>query len=423
MAGALEYKDKDVLQILMHFCELRGEDSTGVFAVPKVGAEASIIKTVGPTRTFFDTIGWDKLQTSGKRAIIGHCRKATIGGIKRSTAHPFTYGKMTGVHNGTLKNWRYLPGETLETDSMTLYDNFDRVGVKETIEATEGAYALIWWNEETEELNVLRNGERPLFYCFSEDFKKIFWASESWMLHIALDKCGVKRGNLTPGEQFATTVLPVDTDTWWKIKIDGGHGVADPLKFLTEKNSDHVESLKGGVAPAKYVAAPFRGTVVSPFPDHRPGSGSQTNVSGGSGNLPALRHASPAATGTAAESTTTKNSSSDTSSEAAPSQTQASRESQRTLSLVPTSRSDGSAASGNDNPALDVVVGYNGLVLNKEEYAMLVDPNCIWCQGPVSFDEIIADPSIIGDWTDEDSFICSGCVSNTHGYSQGSFTC
>jgi glucosamine 6-phosphate synthetase-like amidotransferase/phosphosugar isomerase protein len=39
------------------------------------------------------------------RAIIGHCRAATIGAVTQETAHPFLVGDVIGVHNGPLEIW------------------------------------------------------------------------------------------------------------------------------------------------------------------------------------------------------------------------------------------------------------------------------------------------------------------------------
>ena len=428
-AGNLEYRDKDVMQVLIHLCELRGEDSTGFFSVPKSGAEASITKVVGPSRNLFDTTAWEKLQMSTKRVVIGHGRKATVGGISKKTAHPFNYQSITGVHNGTLKNWRHLPGDSEDTDSMTLFENFARVGVRETIEATEGAYALIWWDETDETLNILRNNERPLYYCFTDDYKRIFWASEPWMLQVATDKAGVKRADLTPRETTTATIMAVEENTWWRIK-PGRVGAKEPLTFLAA-DEGHTEELKGGVNPAKYVSPPFRGTVVSPFTNHHgsslpPSTGSTTApVVDAKDDLPQLRLASPAVTGTAVASTSTNSSSSDTTKTESESAKKDSLPSRPTLSLVQTSKNAGSGGSAiervENETGEPIVVGYNGLVLNKAEFETLVDPNCMWCQSPFAFDEIIEDPTIVGDWSDEDTFICSDCVKCCYGYSKGAF--
>lgn len=407
-AGDLDYKDKDALQFLMHLCELRGEDSTGFFTVAKDNNEARISKVVGPTRYMFDTQYWDKLRTFSERVFVGHCRKATIGKISRSTAHPFNYDHITGVHNGTLRNWRYLLPKEEETDSMTLFKTMAERGVRDTIDRTDGAYALVWWDEKDSVLNFLRNKERPLHYAFSDDFKKIYWASEAWMLNIALGRAGIKVADMTPREKFFTPTLELEEDTWWRVKV-GRRGDKDAFTFL----QDHDETLKGGANPAKYQAVPFQGTYQAPFPVAKGGS----SGSGQSGT--AHQPAQQGTTQPAAGSTSTSPSPSATGTTVSTSTAKGSQVCRPTLSLVHDNKSGGSVASKpasqplKDDKGREVVVGYNGLTLTKEEFETWVDPNCQWCQKPVDFQEVIETPEIIGDWIDDDHYICQKCINDT----------
>lgn len=415
--GDLEYRDKDAVQLLMHLCEIRGEDSTGYFTVGKSERETRTHKVVGPTRTMFDTLGWDKLRLSDEKVFSGHCRKATVGLVNRRTAHPFTYDHITGVHNGTLKNWRWLLQNEEATDSMTLYRSMAEKGVKETIEATDGAYALVWWDENEETINFLRNSERPLYYAFSEDYKKMFWASEAWMLHIALSRCGIKLADLTPKDKTIETVLPIEENTWWRLRI-GGRSDKDKLTFL----SDHEENLKGGVNPAKYVAAPFQGQYRAPFPVVSQPANPQYPVKTAADYAKESKIV-PDTTKAADGSTTTNTSTSPTPTKESDSQKKDSRVCRTTLSLVQSSKSGGSgvstsASSSKGRPDLvmvngnPVVIGFNGITFEKAEYETWVKPNCLWCQTPVSFEEAIEDPTLIAEWASDEEFICGKCVND-----------
>lgn len=366
-------------------------------------------KVVGASRALFDTRQWDTWRAYDERIFVGHCRKATVGKVSKATAHPFNYDHITGVHNGTLRNWRYLHDKPEETDSMTMYKAIAERGVRPVIDATDGAYAMVWYDEAEDTLNFLRNKERPLFYCMSKDWERIFWASESWMLSIALAKAGIDMADLTPrDEKNATYILPLEEDTWWRVKV-GKRGAKDPVIFL----QDHDEALKGGVNPAKYQAAPFHGTYRTPFPVAGSGSAG-TPPSGGQSDT----------TKTQGGSGTTNTSTSGTQATGSGSSTKDTPASRPLLTVVHDSRSGGSGSSNSGSQAASasdaplrvngelVVMGYNGVLWTKKEYDAWIEQNCLWCQQIVTFDDLLDDPMAVGDWVDEERFICKACASN-----------
>lgn len=406
-AGDLEYRDKDVIQTLMHLCELRGEDSTGYFTVSKDSEVPTMFKNVGPTRYMFDTLAWDKLSLYNKRVFIGHCRKATVGVVSRTTAHPFVFGGITGVHNGTLRNWRSLPGDNEVTDSAMLYKNFSETGVRETIEATDGAYALIWWDEHEGLLNILKNDERPLFYCFSEDCKKLFWASEAWMLSVALSRGGIKMANLNKKGEAECFIKPVENDVWWRVR-PGAKGDKDAITFLKD------EDLKGGVKKAGYSHRPFQQgqTAYNPFgweeelddniPEALRGTEPINQRSKGQEKQKVL--ILPDGTNKAVGSTSTTSSSL----QSKKTNAETSRPKKTMLTLAVNNKNDGSDEL-NIGPHL---LGNKGLILSEEEFTELVDPNCIWCQQPYDFEEL-KDQGKLGEWMTDDTFVCSSCLHET----------
>ena len=409
MAGQLVHGDKDVFNQMLFFCQLRGEDSTGVFNIPKDSPDPSIIKVVGTPDNLFSNIRFDRLTMYNSRALIGHCRKATIGKINAVTAHPFTYGSITGVHNGTLRNWRDLPGDSESMDSQTLFENMNRVGTRETIEAVDGAYALIWWDTDDETLNVLRNKERPLHYAFSADYKRILWASEAWMILIAADRCGFKLADLTPKSDKLNRTLPIDEDLHWKMKL-GGRGAADAITFQTAETG-HVEKLEGGVNKAK-PAAPFHASTY-----RYPGYGQvfrkedlDDDLADVSKDPPKDQQQPnalllPGPTNTAAGSENTSSSSTNGSSKDATPKSTVILPPKPTLTLVQTNKSGGSASSVSGN----LLIGNSGLLLNANEYQQDVDHHCMWCRKAHSFEDL-KDDGKLGAWIDDETFICSTCL-------------
>lgn len=187
IGGDLSLKDEKIIQCLLLWDYFRGTDSTGLAAIRKTG-EPVIAKIASHPLDFFDT---GKFKTANSayssQAFIGHNRAATRGVVNAVNAHPFTYGDITGAHNGTLdvscvRKLEEELGETFTVDSMAIFAAIDKFGVEKAVGMLEGAWALVWFDKKDGSLNFLRNDKRPLWYAYSADFKKVFWASE--YLHI-----------------------------------------------------------------------------------------------------------------------------------------------------------------------------------------------------------------------------------------------
>ena len=148
-------------------------------------------------------------------AAIGHCRAATKGAITAANAHPFSFGnnRFIGVHNGTiynaeavykqLKDLDPLPNTTEppvdygddkcdRTDSEIVLYCIYRWGIAAVHTKIVGAWAFVWWDQNTNCLNFIRNNQRPLFYAWSPVDDALFWVSEHSMLAFAMARCGYK---------------------------------------------------------------------------------------------------------------------------------------------------------------------------------------------------------------------------------------
>lgn len=185
------------------------------------GHTFDVVKKLGQPQELLDSIKYQTAKKGDNKVLIGHNRWATTGKVNVANAHPFIVDDVIiGVHNGTLENkYDIDPQREFETDSEALYDNIHRLGTKAAVAKVRGAYALVWWDDETETLNFLRNYQRPLAIGFTKDDKTMYWASEAWMLH-----CLPAREGVTLERIFE---LPVDTHIQYKIPKLGTESIVE----------------------------------------------------------------------------------------------------------------------------------------------------------------------------------------------------
>lgn len=227
-----------MIKMMLMFDQVRGFNSTGIACIDDDGVY-TYKKAVHGT-DFLEYKQTNSLMDCYKnKAIIGHNRAATKGAVINANAHPFNHGDITGVHNGTLrvqsnlKDWREF-----DVDSDNIFYNIDECGVDETLKILNGAFTLVWWDEGTDTLSLVRNNERPLLYAYTVDGSALYYASEYWMLEVSAIKCGVKLGDIVK--------LPVGK----LMTIDLGEGY-NKLKTLinTRVNLREVEFYVPYIAP------------------------------------------------------------------------------------------------------------------------------------------------------------------------------
>jgi hypothetical protein len=243
----------------------------------KTNGDWEVAKKKGNAWDLFDSRDYTSVLSMVSYALIGHNRYATKGKINNINAHPFEFADVVGAHNGTIRAQYRLPDHArFEVDSENIYHSIQEEGLEETLSKLDGAYALTYWDKRSEELILLRNNERSLFYCFSENLKTVFWASEMWMLYAALGRAGIKFKQ--PKEVPECTIMrfkferetnagPVEVVTQEfeefippKVTYNKGyhHGGTPPAKKTTPllpKSSDpsQSESSKGSTNPATII--------------------------------------------------------------------------------------------------------------------------------------------------------------------------
>ena len=192
VAGEVGGKEEGVFKCLLEIDTIRGPHSTGILGVDARG-QTSVVKKVGTPWDLYEYKAFDEIFRKRLTVLLGHNRRATKGKINSVNAHPFEHDHITGVHNGTLRNQSLLiDHQKFEVDSDNIFHSMSMIGVDDTVKSLCGAFALVWYDSEQETMNFVRNTERPLYICMSENRKTIFWASESWMLEVTLNIAGIK---------------------------------------------------------------------------------------------------------------------------------------------------------------------------------------------------------------------------------------
>lgn len=240
VVGNITYKEELAYKMLLKLDTVRGSDSTGSMSMSSL-SNLSIAKCVGTPWELFQDYSW-KSHTSGlMRILIGHNRAATSGSVTRKTAHPFEFGSIVGVHNGTLTDQSLLEDSSMfSVDSENIFYHMDKNGLDHTLQRLEGAFALVWYDKPNRSVNFIRNSERPLFYTNTGDC--IFWASEPWMLQVALSSSNITFDEIISMDEHKHYSVVVDHSAKYGSEVLGKPIVVDKVKF---KRPDKVYNMYG----------------------------------------------------------------------------------------------------------------------------------------------------------------------------------
>ena len=207
---------QDLFEQMLWMDSIRGYHSTGVIAVSDEGEKYSVIKDAVDGALFVQTKQWAEFLKEHKKpkVLIGHNRWATQGKVNRKNSHPFSFGNISGVHNGTLTHQYGLPDhEKFDVDSENIYWSFYKKGVEWTLERLDGAFALVWYDSKEKALNFVRNDERPLHIAELND-GTIIWGSEKGMLEWLTGR--------TNKVSSIKTIENLKDGVWRKFHLSGG---------------------------------------------------------------------------------------------------------------------------------------------------------------------------------------------------------
>lgn len=200
---------------------LRGFDSTGVFLTNKKLKSPNVFKKAIAAPDFLQLRAVKNLISNNQdwNIMIGHNRAATKGRVKDDTSHPFQINGITLVHNGTVYGHSKLPdGNKFTVDSEAITHSIAKIGPEETIKQLDGAFTLVWYNENDNTLNMVRNEERPFAFAKVKYRDTILMASEAHMLQwlavrnkMQLEKIILPK----PGQLFSWVVDKEVNKEWW----------------------------------------------------------------------------------------------------------------------------------------------------------------------------------------------------------------
>jgi hypothetical protein len=183
---------RDFLTQALYVDTLRGHDSTGVITVSNnFDVQTAKDQISGPE--FISAPQYMGLDLDSTWCAIGHNRAATRGKVVKRHAHPFTFGPVALVHNGTLQNmgsnleYKVPSSYKIGVDSAVIAYNLSKAppeGAKEVLEQIRGSYALVWTDSRDSSINIARNNDRPLHFGMTAGDKGMYFMSDGMMLHM-----------------------------------------------------------------------------------------------------------------------------------------------------------------------------------------------------------------------------------------------
>lgn len=155
--------DKEKLKVLMLYNSIeRGRNASGFFT-PKTGVCKS-------NKNATDFLTDEKVNILEDTLFIGHVRQATVGQNTEDNAHPFKYGRIVGVHNGTLTNHQQLLAKNnlswadYNVDSQVIMKLLDLNRKPNVLAELEGSAAVLFnFDKHENTLYVYRTYDKELF--------------------------------------------------------------------------------------------------------------------------------------------------------------------------------------------------------------------------------------------------------------------
>lgn len=170
--------------------QLRGTDGAGVFWFDSRSDKYSTLKdedieVVRNSKDYRAALSWIEKMPF----VVGHNRSATRGSVSSENNHPFDEGNVVLVHNGTMSHIPKEYDDGTQVDSHAIAKMLHHASPQEFMKKSFGAFALVWFDKLSRQLNILRNNQRPLYLVHFKDF--ILISSEAMLAAW----CGSRNGH------------------------------------------------------------------------------------------------------------------------------------------------------------------------------------------------------------------------------------
>lgn len=227
----LTTEERKLLQCLFIASYTRGKDSTGIVTLTKKG-DVLYDKQITPSPVYAFGTEYAELTNpinnmNGPVCVLGHTRYGTVGANILSNAHPFETQNFVGMHNGTI--FDPFPGsKEFGTDSEGLLNFMDREGIIPALqyihkECWEPAYAIQLMSKGNDEVYIVKNEARDLWFTTVSEGQTLVWASALNTLRWALFVSGftAKKPSFIAGNKDFykhDKVYTEDSSPYWSPK-------------------------------------------------------------------------------------------------------------------------------------------------------------------------------------------------------------
>ena len=231
----------EIFEMMMLQIKHRGTHATGIAVQQN---ESFVWKKAAPVDKVLSSDPWKSVEkkiTDDATVIQGHVRWATHNNAHLDeAAHPFVEGKITGVHNGIIHNWKSI-AETLKRDDMINDSQIPFAMLNEfknpakALDTMNGYWALTWTKGNS--LFLCRTTDAVLSCAYVPSMRALFWNSEAKILRATLIEAGIDKFELwdvKPSTIYRYTPTMFDAKGTNGDKVDApfrGRHVSQNAKF------------------------------------------------------------------------------------------------------------------------------------------------------------------------------------------------